>query len=398
MKILYVTSSLPYGATEVFAIPEVLELLRRGHDVRLVPSTRYNEQVHSDARPLLARTDFEPLLSRTVLQAALPGFAQAPGHTTGALARSLRGQNRMVLKRNLGSFPKALWLGRFARRWGAEHIHAYWASGAASLAMVAGAASGVPWSFTAHRWDIAQPNALRAKVESARFVRFISQDGFELARPVAGPTLPEKARLIRMGVPLSDRPLERTAPPPGVALRLVCTGSLIARKGQRFLLEALGQLRDEGVRVHVSFAGQGETKPDLEAQARDLNISEQVEFMGNVDHARLLDFYSEGRFDAFTLPSLHEGISVALIEAMSRGLPVIATDVGGTRELLTDGTGQLIPAEDVSSIVEAVKTLVRDDAGRFRQAQLGRERVMAEYDIVGVVDALEANFLEHKKS
>ena len=149
--------------------------------------------------------------------------------------------------------------------------------------------------------------------------------------------------------------------------------------------------------MHVSFAGQGETKPELEAQAQDLGVSEQVEFMGNVDHARLLDLYSEGRFDAFVLPSLHEGISVALIEAMSRGLPVVATDVGGTRELLTDGTGQLIPAEDVGSLAEALKILLRDETGRVRQAQRGRERVMAEYDIVKVVDALEANFLDHER-
>ena len=113
-------------------------------------------------------------------------------------------------------------------------------------------------------------------------------------------------------------------------------------------------------------------------------------FEGTIEElVGLLDLYSEGRFDAFVLPSLHEGISVALIEAMSRGLPVVATDVGGTRELLTDGTGQLIPAEDVGSLAEALKILLRDETGRVRQAQRGRERVMAEYDIVKVVDALE---------
>ena len=179
MKILYVTSSLPYGATEVFAIPELLELLRRGHDVRLVPSTRYNEQVHSDARPLLARTDYEPLLSRTVLQAALPGFARAPARATGTLARTLQGQSRMILKRNLGSFPKALWLGRFAKRWGAEHIHAYWASGAASLAMVAGAAMNGAGSGKAANTVLTMACGVRSATDC--FCRITGASKFPLA-------------------------------------------------------------------------------------------------------------------------------------------------------------------------------------------------------------------------
>ena len=263
--------------------------------------------------------------------------------------------------------------------------------------MVAGELSGVPWSFTAHRWDIVEPNAFRAKVESARFVRFISQDGLGLARPVAGPRLAEKAALIRMGVPLSDRPLQQTSPPAGVALRLVCTGSLIPRKGQRFLLEAAQVLQTRGVHVQVSFAGDGSDRAELEAQAQTLGVADRTTFLGNVDHAQLLDSYSEGHYDAFVLPSLHEGISVALIEAMSRGLPVIATDVGGTRELLTGRTGQLIPAEDVDSLVAAITTFAQNETARLGQGQLGRERVMNEYDIRGVVDALEAKFQTHRK-
>ena len=392
MKIIYITASLPYGATEVFAIPEVRELIRRGHELKIVPVTRYSQGVHSDAEPFLALTEYETLLSRKVLRAAPLGFARAPVRAAGALSRTLVGQRRGAVKKNLGSFPKALWLAELARRWGAEHIHAYWASVAATTAMVAAETSGVPWSFTAHRWDIETPNAFRAKLESARFVRFIAEDGLELARPVAGPELDNKATLIRMGVPLSDRPLEKTEPPAGVQLRVICTGSLIPRKGQRFLLEAVARLQAQGITVQVSLAGDGETREALANQAQALGIADYIVFLGNVDHAALLDSYSRGCYDTFVLPSLHEGISIALIEAMSRGLPAIATDVGGTRELLTEGTGQLIPAENVDSLTQALALLVRNEPERHRQGQAGRARVMNDYDIEGVVDALEAQF------
>ena len=393
MKIIYVTASLPYGVTEVFALPEMRELLRRGHELKIVPVTRYSAEIHSDAEPFLELTEYETLLSANVLKAAPAGFSRSPTRAVGALSRTLVGlPRRRMVRKNLGSFPKSLWLAHLAHRWGAEHIHAYWASLAATMAMQAGETSGVPWSFTAHRWDIETPNAFPAKVKSARFVRFISADGLELARPVAGPGLERKAEIIRMGVPLSDRLLEHTDPPPGVQLRVVCTGSLIPRKGQRFLLGAVHRLQTQGINVQVSFAGDGPERDALLAQAHALGVAEQMSFLGNVDHAELLDSYSEGHYDVFVLPSLHEGISIALIEAMSRGLPAIATDVGGTGELLTAGSGQLIPPEDVGSLVDALTFFVRNEAERRRQGQRGRERVMTNYDIGGVVDKLEAKF------
>lgn len=392
MKIIYVTASLPYGATEIFAIPEVRELVRRGHEVRLVPMSRYTETPHSDAEPFLPVTLDKPLLSVPILSAAFTEFVRQPGRTRRVLRDLTRGQPKNIVKKNRGVLPRSLWLARFARHWGADHIHGYWASIAASTAMAAGVVSGVPWSFTAHRWDIAQPNAFQAKVESAQFARFISEDGLNLARPVAGPELTRKAAIIRMGVPLDARESRRTPPPPGTDLRLICTGSLIARKGQNFLLEAAAQLKAEGINVHISLAGEGETRAALTAQAQTLGLADRVTLLGNVDHDALLKQYAAGRYDAFVLPSLHEGISVALIEAMSYGLPAVATDVGGTRELLTEGAGLLIPARDVGALVGALRSYAQNEPKRLEFGLSGRQRVMAEYDIEVVVDALESRF------
>ncbi len=392
MKIIYVTASLPYGNTEVFAIPEIGELIRRGHEVHLVPMSRYTLTPHSDAEPFMPLTAYRSLTSGEVLRVGSAELLRAPAAVGRVMTRLTAGEPRNIVKKNVASLPRALWLARKARAWGADHIHAYWASVAATTAMIAGEVSGVPWSFTAHRWDITQPNAFRAKLESARFARFISQDGLELARPVAGPQLGDKATIIRMGVPLSPHGAARTTPPAGVQLRLICTGTLIPRKGQRFLLEALSQLKARGVHVELSLAGEGETRGALTTQAQTLGVADRVTFLGNVDHNELLSSYAEGCYDAFILPSLHEGIAVALIEAMSYGLPAIATDVGGTRELLTAGAGQLIPAEDVGSIVDAITTLVENEPERVRQGRAGQERVMAEYDIKGIVDTLEQRF------
>jgi len=392
MRLVYVTASLPYGTTEVFAIPELQELVSRGHEVRLVPMSLYTSTPHSDAQPFVPLTHYQPLAGSTVLRVGASELAARPGGALRALTRTLRRQQRKIVPKNLSVFPRALWLARFARTWGADHIHAYWASVPATAAMIAGEVSGVPWSFTAHRWDIVEPNALAAKVASARFARFISQDGLDLAKPVVGASLNTKATIIRMGVRLDAQEARRAAPPEGTDLRVVCAASLIPRKGQSYLLEALARLRERGLHVTASLAGEGEARVRLEAKAQELGVDDRVTLLGNVDHSELLRRYAVGDFDAFVLPSLHEGIAVSVLEAMSYGLPVVATEVGGMPELLSGGVGLLVPPKDPERLAQAMGRLARDPELRTRLGETGRARVLDEYDVTRVVDSLLEKF------
>lgn len=399
MRIIYVTATFPYGPTEVFAVPELSELQNRGHELKIVPITVRSKEIHKKAEPFLDITAYEALASPKLVAAASGEFMRSGFAASKAFGETLKGQTRRVMQKNAGMYAKGLWLAKLARAWQADHIHAYWASVAATTAMIAAEATHLPWSFSAHRWDIERPNALSAKLKSASFARFISQDGLELARHNAqlGSELDEKATVIHMGVPLTATAMTPKARPAGVDLRVICTGSLVLRKGQRFLLEAVGALKQEhGYTVHVALAGDGPRKDDLRQQAQELGISEQLTLLGNVDHTALLDSYSAGNYDAFVLPSEHEGLSVALIEAMSRGLPAIATDVGGTRELLTAGSGHLIPSRDVEALKTSLLDFIENPEKREQMAQTGKARVIQNHDIVRVVDAMESKFLAAK--
>lgn len=125
MKLLYVTASLPYGTTEVFAVPELQELTRRGHEVRLAPMSRYAATPPSDALPFVPHTLYAPLVSAASFGGGAAQFVRRPGRAVGVLRRVLEGQKRDVVEKNLAVFPRALWLARVARAWGAEHIHGY---------------------------------------------------------------------------------------------------------------------------------------------------------------------------------------------------------------------------------------------------------------------------------
>ena len=166
-----------------------------------------------------------------------------------------------------------------------------------------------------------------------------------------------KIRLIHSGIDVSRftalPPRERSARPPVVG----CMAVLEERKGQRFLLEAMALLKARGVRVHCILAGEGPERETLEKMTARLGLSRDVEFSGFV--ADPPAFLSE--IDVFVLPSLHEGLGVAALEAMAAGKPVVASSVGGLADLIADGiTGLLIPPCNAQALSAAIARLVQD--------------------------------------
>jgi glycosyltransferase involved in cell wall biosynthesis len=140
--------------------------------------------------------------------------------------------------------------------------------------------------------------------------------------------------------------------------------NLRATKGLGDLLAAARQVADEAPEVVFVVVGQGPLQAELEARQRELGLA---------DHVRLLGFRPDAvrvmaGFDVFCLPSHHEGLPVALMEAMALGLPIVATDVGGVSELVVDGEhGRLVPPLKPDVLAKAIVELATDE-GRRRRA------------------------------
>lgn len=401
MRLVYVTSSLPHGLGEAFILPEVLELGRQGHEVWVVPMHPRGRIVHAEALQLGERAVVQRLLSLEVLRGALREFLRSPVRALRALALLLTWKPRHLLK-NLGVYPKGLWLGGLVRRLGVEHVHAHWAATTASMAMVAAEVSGIPWSFTAHRWDIVENNLLARKCRHASFARFISQSGLELAqrREVV---CEDKARVLHMGIRLPTHVTYEAAGTKGSDgefLTLLCAANLIPVKGHTYLIQAIAHLVNEGKKVRLLLAGDGELRWALEAQATHLGLGGWVVFLGHVPHEKLLELYGQGRVDVFVLPSvdlgggLTEGIPVSLMEAMSFGIPVIATETGGIPELLGDGAGLLVPPKDPEALAEAIARLATDPDLRRTLGERGRKRVEEGFSVEAVARRLAEWFAE----
>jgi L-malate glycosyltransferase len=153
-------------------------------------------------------------------------------------------------------------------------------------------------------------------------------------------------------------------PPASIQTRhplLLCVANLKAYKGHEHLLGAAALLRARARPCTLVLAGEGEQRPQLERQARRLHLD--VRFLGaRTEVGPLL-----ARADVVVLPSLHEGMSNAVMEAMAAGRPVIATAVGGTPELLRD-RGILVPPGDPAALASAIDALLADPV---RRASLG---------------------------
>jgi glycosyltransferase involved in cell wall biosynthesis len=172
------------------------------------------------------------------------------------------------------------------------------------------------------------------------------------------------------------RRVEATAPP-GLREQLgasetrplvLTPARLDAQKGHSTLFEAIAQVPDA---VFV-LAGEGPEREPLEALAAQLGIGERVRFLGRRDDVPQL----LAACDIFALPSLYEGSSLAVLEAMAAGAPVVSSAIGGTDELIEDGSsGLLAPPGDAQALAAALRRLLDDPDLRESLAARARERV-----------------------
>ncbi len=396
MKIIYLSRSFPYTEVEAFLTPEITALTRHGHEVLIVPRSPKRFIVHGDAQPMVDITRTQALVSLEIIKAALAEVRRSPIKAVKALSLLMRSRNANILMKNLAVYTKGLWLAKIAREWGATHIHAHWATYTATMALIASEMSDVPWSFTAHRHDIVANNLLALKIRKASFGRFISQSGLELARSLAIKGIEEKAQLLHMGVNLS--PVAA-----GTVRRrdnsvVFCPANLLPVKGHKYLIEAVTILKGRGVEVALWVAGEGELRRSLQEQVDRSGLCHQVSFLGQLSHTEVLRLYAEATVDMVVLPSVdlgngeHEGIPVALIEAMSYRIPVISTATGGVPELLNEGAGLLVPPQDGFALANAIDRLLNDTALKEQIAGAGRRRIEDEFAIEKIVTELAAHF------
>ena len=203
---------------------------------------------------------------------------------------------------------------------------------------------------------------------------------------------PERIRLIHSGIDPQrfDRCADGSASTEYEAV-VGIIASLEERKGHRYLLEAAAMLKRRGHKIKYLVAGEGPVRRQLEDRVKVLNLEDEVRFCGFVSDAP--GFLSQ--IDIFILPSLYEGLGVAVLEAMAAGKPVIASRVGGLPELVADGeTGLLVAPKNVEGIVAAIARLADDESLAREMGKKGAALSRASFSLEKMASQNEAYYYE----
>jgi sugar transferase (PEP-CTERM/EpsH1 system associated) len=168
-------------------------------------------------------------------------------------------------------------------------------------------------------------------------------------------------------------------------------GRLDPIKDYPTLLGAFSRLAARHERLRLVMVGDGPAREALTAQCRELKLEERVSFLGARDDVpELLE-----AMDLFVLTSLAEGASNTILEAMSTGVPVVATRVGGSPELVADGeTGFLVPRRDVAGLTAAMDRYVGNPAMMRRHGEAARERIVSRYSLGGMLSNYESLYTD----
>ena len=384
--VAYLTGEYP-RATDTFIQREAAALRALGVEVATfsIRPTDPGHHVGPEQKAEAARTFcVQPAALRPgrLARAHLRAFASAPLRYLRAVALALRsaapGASGLVYQ--LFYFAEAGVLAQELRRIGAFHLHNHFGNSSCSVAMLASALSGVPYSYTLHgpaelfdpmRWRI------DLKIARAAFVACISNFARSQGMLFADQAHWPRMHVVHCGV---DPALYAGAPrPAGAAPTLLFVGRLAAIKGLAVLLEAVAALRPRHPDLRLALVGDGPDRTALAAQAARLGIADAVEFTGYLSQTAVAARLAEA--DVFVLPSFAEGVPVVLMEALAAGRPVVATRVAGVAELVEDGVaGFLIPPGDPAPLADRLQRLLSDPALRARLGAGGRRIVEAEFD------------------
>ena len=395
MRIAYVIPAYPPVTSQPFVVNEMVEVQEAGNPLVVLG-------LYPGADEPVQHGTFERLQPEHVLPPALCDWRTLALALWVAITRPLRvlrvlaglhweaGRRPWAHVRLIAVVPKALAAAWRFERLGVEHIHAHWATATADCAGIAGVVSGLPFSFTAHAYDIysqaprVRNDTLKWKLRHAAQIFCVSNFLADMIRRQLPPERRDRVTTTYVGIPMH---LFRAEPPPPdtQGLRLLCVARFVETKGLPTLVAACGLLRDRGLDFRLEVFGDGRLRPALEAQIASLRLERHVVLPGHISQEEVANRMRACHL--FVMPCRQDrvgdmdGIPTVFMEAMATGRPVVSCSLSGIPELVRDGeTGVLVPPDDPGALADAIARLAANPAERLRLAQQGRALVERQHD------------------
>jgi glycosyltransferase involved in cell wall biosynthesis len=385
MRIAYLINQYP-AISHSFIRREILALEQLGFEVMRISLRGWDSELADDEdRAERERT-------RYVLRAGAPALLLAVASTLvrrpigllrmlGIAWRMSRSSERPLLV-HLAYVAEACRIEPWLRKAGVKHLHAHFGTNSAEVAMLVHALGGPPWSFTAHgpeEFEKAPLIGLAEKVRHCSFVVAVSSYGRAQIYRLVEPQYWQKVHVVHCGLDPVFRDVSATVG--DLPRRIVCVGRLCPEKGFIILLKAARCLAAQGVDFQLNLAGDGELRPEIEAQIAEYKLADKVQLLGWISGKQVRDEILAAR--ALVLASFAEGLPVVLMEAMALRRPVVTTFIAGIPELVRPGQdGWLVPAGDVVALTDALRTCLEMAPDEIRRiGEAARGRVLERHDV-----------------
>jgi glycosyltransferase involved in cell wall biosynthesis len=368
--------------SETFIAGEARELLALGHAVHVEAA---EHAPHPDAEAAAGlEAAYRVDDSRRTRLADLAWLAAR--HPLRCL-RDLAGQRRWRREERVPPLRRLAPPSRRLSRFGAQHLHAHFAAGAALDAMRIGALLGLPYSVMTHGYDIFQsPRNLREKHERAAFAA--SACDYSVAYLREELDCPAGDRIVRL-VTGVDGERFRRATPPSSSATVIAVGRLVEKKGFEQLVEAMASV--PGARLVI--AGGGPLRELLGSRARDLGA--EVELAGSRRPEEVRELMEGAALLAAPSVVAADGdrdtMPVVVKEALAMELPVVASDEVGLPEVVRPEWGRLVPPGDVDALAAAIRELLAlPPERRAEMGRAGRRFVLDHCSLRGESERLAA--------
>jgi len=206
-----------------------------------------------------------------------------------------------------------------------------------------------------------------------------SQNGVDYVRSIY-PQVVNKLKLFRLGALSAGR---NTTTNDGI-FKMVSCSSLVAVKRVDLIVNALKLLQIQVIWVHL---GNGPLMSEIKIIASELPSNVHATFLGHIDSSSILSYYTNNPFDLFINVSSSEGVPVSIMEALSAGIPIIATNVGGTGEIVDDSVGKLLPGdvtpEMIAQEISKLSEMTPLDRNKLRENAYARYHERCNVNILG---------------
>ena len=384
---------------EAMIYREVMALCARGHELITFSIRRPQAaDVPAEAAPLMKDTIYIlPVRPWHLIWAHARAFVRSPVTYLRTLGEVVSGTHERFRDRlrSLCHFGEAVLILPEVRRLGIEHLHAHWAVGAATCAMVVSRFLDIPFTFTAHAYDIWLDRLLLPEKLRAADMIITCTDYNRRHLIDAYDTPAEKLRVVYHGLDLER--FQRRARPSNDRPVLLSVGRLVEQKGYEDLLHVCAELAHEGLDFRCDIIGEGPLRQRLERLVDQLGLHAVVRMPGRLVGDAVLDCYL--RADLFALFCVQasdgdrDGIPNTMIEAMAMELPIVSTRYSGVPELVLEGTtGLLVDCGDRKAMVEAIRLLMTRQDLRASMGSAGRARVMEDFSTAASIAKLEGIF------